>query len=191
MAEMKRGANVSLSREIPNLRGLVLGATWNAGHERVLDDNLVFAALLCDAHGRVRSDRDFVFFNQLTSAELSVQQLEQALGEDNVQIEVDLAAVPADVERIVCVLYINEGPAQRRTLGQLRSCQIRVLNLDGNAELVRSEQLADGFDLETAVALGEVYRHDANGQLEWKFKVLGQGYSKGITGIAADYGLPL
>lgn len=187
MAEMKRGANVSLSREIPNLRGLVLGVVWNAGNERVLDDNLVFAALLCDANGRVRSDKDFVFFNQLTSAELSVQQLEQAMGEDKAQIEVDLAAVPAEIERVVCVLYINEGPAQRRTLGQLRSCQIRVLNLDGNAELVRSEQLANGFDLETAVALGEVYRH----QTEWKFKVLGQGYSKGINGIAADYGLPL
>ena len=36
MAEMKRGANVSLTREIPNLRGLVLGAMWNAGAERLL-----------------------------------------------------------------------------------------------------------------------------------------------------------
>ncbi|WP_460605515.1 TerD family protein [Jatrophihabitans fulvus] len=187
MAEMKRGANVSLTREIPNLRGLVLGATWNAGAERVLDDNLVFAALLCDVHGRVRSDRDFVFFNQLASSDLSVQQLEQAMGEDKVQIEVDLAGVPAEIDRIVCVLYINEGPAQRRTLGQLRSCGIRVLNVDGNAELVRSEELSGAFDLETAVALGEVYRHNE----EWKFKVLGQGYSKGISGIAADYGLPL
>ncbi|WP_200799977.1 TerD family protein [Jatrophihabitans endophyticus] len=188
---MTRGANVSLTREIPNLRGLVLGAKWNAGSERVLDDNLVFAALLCDHSGRVRSDRDFVFFNQIASAELSVQQLEQALGDDNVQIEVDLAAVPGDIERIVCVLYVNEGPAQRRTLGQLRSCAIRVLNLDGNAELVRSEELATGFDRETAVALGEVYRHRASGQDEWKFKVLGQGYSQGIGGIASDYGVPL
>jgi tellurium resistance protein TerD len=187
VAEMKRGANVSLTREIPNLRALVLGATWNAGSERVLDDNLVFAALLCGEDGRVRSDKDFVFFNQIASAELSVQQLEQAMGPDNVQIEVDLGSVPADIDRIVCVLYINEGPAQRRTLGQLRSCVIRVLNLDGNAELVRSEELATAFDLETAVALGEVYRHGA----EWKFKVLGQGYSKGISGIADDYGIVL
>lgn len=187
MAEMKRGANVALTREIPGLTALVVGATWNAGSERALDDNLVFAALLCTEDGKVRSDKDFVFFNQLSSSEMSVQQLERTMGNDNVQIEVDLAAVPPDVDRIVCVLYVNEGPAQRRTLGQLRSCVIRVLNLADNAELVRSEELANAFNLETAVALGEVYRHGA----EWKFKVLGQGYSKGISGIAADYGVPL
>ncbi|MEO9140051.1 MAG: TerD family protein [Jatrophihabitans sp.] len=184
---MKRGANVALTREIPGLRGLVLGAAWNAGSERALDDNLVFAALLCTAHGRVRSDQDFVFFNQMSSSDLSVQQIEQVMGIDNVQIEVDLAGVPAEVDRIVCVLYVNEGPAKRRTLGQLRSCVIRVLNVVDNAELVRSEELATAFSTETAVALGEVYRHEA----DWKFKVLGQGYSKGIAGIAADYGLPL
>ena len=188
MAEMKRGANVALTREIPGLSGLVLGMRWNAGSERVLDENLVFAAILCGADGRARSDQDFVFFNQLASPEQSVHELDQALGGDNEQIEVDLATVPADVDRIVVVLYINDGPAaQRRTLGQLRSCVIRVLNRADNQELVRSEELASAFVSETAVALGEVYRHDTG----WKFKVLGQGYSKGVAGIAADYRIPL
>lgn len=187
MAEMKRGANVALTREIPGLRGVVLGAAWNAGSERALEDNLVFAAMLCDAERQVRSDRDFVFFNQLTSSELSVQQVEQSMAGDNAQIEVDLIAVPADVDRIVFVLYVNEGPAQRRTLGQLRSCAVRVLNLADNAELVRSEELSAGFDAETAVSLGEIYRHGE----DWKFKVLGQGYSAGISAVAKDYGVPL
>lgn len=187
MAEMKRGANVALTREIPGLRGLVLGMSWNAGAERVLDESLVFAAILCGPGGRARSDQDFVFFNQLSSPDQSVQQLERALGGDNEQIEIDLTAVPAEIDRIVVVLYVNEGPAQRRTLGQLRSCVIRVLNAADNHELVRSEELASAFDAETAVALGEVYRHEGG----WKFKVLGQGYTRGVAGIAADYGIPL
>jgi tellurium resistance protein TerD len=187
MAEMKRGANVALTREIPGLSGLVLGISWNAGGERVLDENLVFAAILLDADGHARDDRDFVFFNQLTSPDQSVQQLEQALGGDKEQIEVDLAAVPADIDRIAVVLYINDGPGQRRTLGQLRSCVVRVLNAADNKELVRSEELASAFSTETAVALGEVYRHDDG----WKFRVLGQGYAKGIAGIATDYRIPL
>jgi tellurium resistance protein TerD len=62
-----------------------------------------------------------------------------------------------------------------------------VLNLADNAELVHSEELVAGLQSETALALGEVYRHNT----EWKFKVLGQGYSKGIAGIAEDYGLSL
>lgn len=187
MAEMKRGANVALTREIPGLTGLVLGVTWNAGSERALDDNLVFAAILCGGDGRARTDQDFVFFNQISSPDMSVQQIEHALGGDNEQIEVDLGSVPQGIDRIVVVLYVNDGPARRRTLGQLRSCVVRVLNLADNKELVRSEELAAAFNTETAVALGEVYR---NGH-DWKFKVLGQGYSKGIAGIAVDYGISL
>jgi tellurium resistance protein TerD len=187
MAVMKRGANVALTREIPGLTGVVLGVRWNSGSETVLNDNLVMATILCDADSRALSDEHFVFFNQLASPELSVQQLETALGGDQEQVEIDLAAVPSDVERIVVVLYINDGPAQRRTLGQLRSCELRVLNLADNAELVRSENLAQVLDSETALALGEIYRLGS----DWKFKVLGQGYSKGIAGIAADYGLSL
>jgi tellurium resistance protein TerD len=187
MAQMKRGANVSLTREIPGLTGLVVGVRWNAGSETALADNMTMATILCDSSGRALSNDYFVFFNQLSTPELSVQQLEQVLGGDQEQIEIDLRAVPAKVERIVVVVYVNDGPAQKRTLGQLRSCFVRVLNLADNAELVRSEELIQGVRAETALALGEVYRHNG----EWKFKVLGQGYSKGIAGIAADYGLTL
>ncbi|PZS29559.1 MAG: stress protein [Pseudonocardiales bacterium] len=187
MATMKRGANVALTREIPGLSGVVLGVSWNAGAETALTDNLVFGAILTDANNQALSDEHFVFFNQLASPDLSVRELDEALGGDQEQIEIDLSGVPANVDRIVVVLYVNEGPAQRRTLGQLRGCTVRVLNLADNKELVRSEDLAPALDSETALALGEMYRHDG----EWKFKVLGQGYSKGIAGIAADYGLTL
>jgi tellurium resistance protein TerD len=182
---LPRGANVELTREVPGLAALVVGVQWDAGSETVLADNLVTAALLCDAHNRALSERHFVFFNQLAAPELSVQQLEQVVGEDQDQIEIDLTAVPAPVERIVIVLYVNEGPAQRRTLGQLRHCTVRALNADGNAELVRSEDLAPALSTEPAISLAEVYRHDTG----WKFKVLGQGYASGVAGILADYGL--
>jgi tellurium resistance protein TerD len=187
MAEMKRGANVALTREIPGLTGVVLGVKWNAGAETVLAESLVFAAVLCGADGRARSDGDFVFFNQLQSSDLSVQQLEQALGGDNEQIEVDLRAVPAEIDRVVAVMYVNDAPVQRRTLGQLRSCVVRVLDIANNRELVRSEDLATALATETAITLGELYRNQGG----WKFKVLGQGYAKGLAGIAADYGIPL
>ena len=180
---MKRGANVALTREVPSLTHAVLGISWNAGAERVLDESLVFAAILCNADGKARDDRDFVFFNQLASPEGSVSEAAQ----DGEQIEVDLPNVPADVDRIAAVLYINELIGQRRTLGQLRACVIRVLDGANGKELVRSEDLASAFQAETAVALGELYRHDGG----WKFKVLGQGYATGIAAIAADYGVPL
>ena len=184
-APMKRGANVSLTREIPGLRSVVVGVRWNAGAEAVLDENLVMATILCDADNRALSEQHFVFFNQLASPEMSVQQLQSALGGDKEQVEVDLPAVPADVDRIVVLVYVNEGPGPRRTLGQLRSCEVRVLDAADNRELVRSEELASGLDGETALTLAELYRHAG----EWKFRVLGQGYAGGIGKLAADYGL--
>ena len=50
-----------------------------------------------------------------------------------------------------------------------------------------SSESARAISSETAVTLGEVYRHNG----DWKFKVLGQGYTNGIAGIAADYGLAM
>lgn len=187
MPPMKRGANVALTREIPSLTGVVVGVRWDAGREDVLEASLVMATLLCDRPNHAISGEHLVFFNQLSSPDLSVTQLETALAGDKEQVEVDLGSVPAEVTRIVVAVYINDGPGARRTLGQLRSCTVRVLNRDDNAELVRSEDLAPALSSETALTLGELYRHEGG----WKFKVLGQGYADGITALARDFGLSL
>jgi tellurium resistance protein TerD len=183
---MKRGMNVALTREIPNLTGVALGVRLVAT-EPVLVDNLVVATLLCDASSQVLSDEHVVFFNQLTSPDLSVAQLTQAVGGDTEQLEVDLPQVPDDVHRIVVVAYVNEGTPARRQLGQLREAVVRVLDLKDDTELVRSENLAPVLSTETGLVLAELYRHGA----DWKFKVIGQGYADGIRGIAHDYGIAL
>jgi tellurium resistance protein TerD len=187
MAGMARGANVALTREIPDLRVAVLGVAWEPGVEQGLADNLTLAAILCDASGTATSTEDFVFFNQTVSSDLSVAAIEDTLGGDAEQIEIELPAVPSAVARIVAVLYVNEGSPKRRTLGQLRRCTVRILDGATNAPVVASENLADTFTSETAVVLGEVYRHGEH----WKFKVVGQGYSSGLTGVAQQYGLSL
>lgn len=184
---LKRGQNVELTREIPDLAGVVLGVRWDAGVERALDADLVAAALLCDRRSRVLSDEHVVFFNQLVSPDLSVERLAEATGGDQEQVEVDLAGVPPEVERVVVAVYLNDGVAVRRTLGRLRSCTVRVLDLADGRELVRSEDLAEVLTGETALVLAELYRH-AGG---WKFRVVGQGYEDGLRGIARDYGVPL
>jgi tellurium resistance protein TerD len=187
MPPMRRGANVALTKEIPGLRGIVVGVSWNPGAEPVLEENLVLGTVLSDSHGKAPSAEHFVFFNQLTSPDESVSQVETALAGDKEQVEIDLPDVPADIARIVVVVYLNEGTAQRRTLGQLRDITVVVREAGSNRELVRSENLAPLLRTETALVLGEVYRHGA----DWKFKVVGEGYASGIAGIAADYGLPL
>lgn len=182
---LARGQNVGLTREIPSLSSVVIGVRWDAGAETALDANLVAAVLLCDRRSRVLDDEHFVFFNQLVSPDLSVAQREAAADGDDEQIEVDLHDVPAEIDRVVVALYLNDGAAVRRTLGRLRSCTVRVLDLADGRELVRSEDLAAVLSDETALVLGELYRH-ATG---WKFRVVGQGYRDGLRGIGRDYGV--
>jgi tellurium resistance protein TerD len=184
---MKRGANVALTREIPDLASIVVGVRFAAGAEQVLIDSLVLATILCDEDSKALSDEHFVFFNQLQSPDLSVAQLEQVIGSDTEQVEIDLTAVPDAVDRIVLIAYVNEAIAARRSLGQLKDCTVRVLNLADNAELVKSENLAPALSAETALVLGEVYRHDGH----WKFKVIGLGYADGIKAVARDFGVHL
>lgn len=187
MAAMTRGANVPLTREIPGLRHIVVGVAWNAGAEPVLQDNLVMAAILCDRSNKAISADHFVFFNQLTSPDLSVSQVRTTMAGDQEQVEIDLPDVPPEVSRIAFVLYVNEGIAARRTLGQLRQLGVAVRDATDNRELVRSENLAPVLGAETALVLAELYRHRS----DWKFKVIGEGYTSGIAGVASDYGLPL
>ncbi|GCE76192.1 TerD family protein [Cellulomonas biazotea] len=182
---MTRGSNVALTREIPGLKGVVLGVVL-ASPERVLNDNLVVATLLCDASSQVLSREHVVFFNQLTSPDTAVAQLERARASGDLeQVEVDLRGVPDDVVRIVVVAYINDGLGHRRSLGQLRDARVRVLDLADDTELVTSENLAPALSAETGLVLAELYRHGG----DWKFKVVGQGYADGILGILRDHGL--
>jgi tellurium resistance protein TerD len=185
---LARGANVSLTKENPALTGVVLGLRWDTGADPVLAANLVAAAMLCGADHKVLSDEHFVFFNQLASPDASVAKLEELVGDDAEQIEVELAAVPPEVERIVVVVYLNEGSPARRSLGQLRHCSVRLLDLADNRELARSEDLAPALSAETAVVLGYLYRYKGS---EWRFRVVGQGYSSGLRGVAGDYGVTL
>jgi tellurium resistance protein TerD len=184
---MRRGANVALTKEIPGLKGLVIGVRWYTGAEKELADSLVVAAILCAAGGKVNTGEHFVFFNQLADPGMSVHQLTEVLGEDAEQVEIHFAAVPAEISRIVMVLYINEVRGVRRGLGQLREITVRVLDLADNRELVRSENLTPAMSEAGAMSLGEVYRHSGG----WKFRVVGEGYRTGIAGLAQDYGVPL
>ncbi|WP_370290019.1 TerD family protein [Nocardioides sp.] len=186
-APLPRGANAALTREIPGLKRVTLGVQWDAGNDDVLHGSLVMTTLLCDADSRALSPEHLVFFNQLSSPEESVVQAEQALGGDQEQVIVDLAAVPEEVDRVLVAFYVNDSPGQHRTLGRLRSLRVRAVDADSDSELVRSEDLAAALDREDALTLGELYRH-AGG---WKFKVLGLGYTGGITALARDHGLTL
>ncbi len=185
---LSKGGNVSLTKEAPNLTAVHVGLGWDARTTTGADFDLDASALLTNAEGRVPSDAHFVFFNNLKSPDGSVEHTGDNLtgegeGDDEV-INVDLAAVPAEVDKIVFPVSIYEAETRQQSFGQVRNAFIRVVNqADGN-ELARYD-LTEDASTETAMVFGELYRHGA----EWKFRAIGQGYASGLRGIAQDFGV--
>jgi tellurium resistance protein TerD len=97
---------------------------------------------------------------------------------------VNLAALPAEIDKIVFPVSIYDAASTGQSFGQVRNAFIRVVNQGDNAELARYD-LSEDASTETAMVFGELYRSGA----EWKFRAVGQGYTTGLAGIAQDYGV--
>ncbi|GAU70795.1 putative tellurite resistance protein [Streptomyces sp. NBRC 110611] len=185
---LSKGGNVSLTKEAPGLAAVTIGLGWDVRTTTGVDYDLDASALLCTEAGKVVSDQHFVFYNNLTSPDGSVQHAGDNLtgeGEgDDESINVNLSTVPAQVAKIVFPVSIHDAQARGQVFGQVRNAFIRVVNQSDGAELARYD-LSEDASTETAMVFGELYRHDA----EWKFRAVGQGYASGLAGVAADYGV--
>ncbi|GCD21780.1 TerD family protein [Cellulomonas sp. H30R-01] len=185
---LTKGGNVSLTKAAPGLTAVVVGLGWDLRTTTGDDFDLDASAIVVGADGKVLSDKHFVFFNNLTSADGSVQHLGDNLtgeGEgDDEQLKVNLAGVPAEADKIVFPVSIYDADNRRQTFGQVRNAFIRVVNQADNSELARYD-LSEDASTETAMVFGELYR---NGE-EWKFRAVGQGYASGLAGIARDFGV--
>ncbi|MGW3627678.1 TerD family protein [Streptomyces sp. NPDC000880] len=185
---LSKGGNVSLTKAAPNLTAVTVGLGWDVRTTTGTDFDLDASALLTNAEGKVATDGNFVFFNNLKSADGSVEHTGDNLtgeGEgDDEQIKVHLASVPADVEKIVFPVSIYEAESRQQSFGQVRNAFIRVVNQADNNELARYD-LSEDASTETAMVFGELYRNGA----EWKFRAIGQGYASGLRGIAQDFGV--
>ncbi|MGV4984654.1 TerD family protein [Streptomyces sp. NPDC001709] len=185
---LSKGGNVSLTKEAPGLTAVLVGLGWDARTTTGSDFDLDASALLLNNSGKVASDQHFVFFNNLKSPEGSVEHTGDNLtgegeGDDEV-IKVNLAGVPADIEKIVFPVSIYDADNRQQSFGQVRNAYIRVVNQAGGQEIARYD-LSEDASTETAMVFGELYRHGP----EWKFRAIGQGYASGLRGIAQDFGV--
>jgi tellurium resistance protein TerD len=185
---LSKGGNVSLTKEAPGLQAVLVGLGWDVRTTTGADFDLDASALMIGSTGKILSDQHFIFFNNLTSPDGSVEHTGDNLtgegeGDDEV-IKVNLAAVPAEVDKIVVTVSIYDADARQQSFGQVRNAFIRVVNQADNREITRYD-LSEDASTETAMIFGELYRNNA----EWKFRAVGQGYSSGLRGIAQDFGV--
>lgn len=185
---LTKGGNISLSKTDPTLKNLIVGLGWDARPTDGSDFDLDASAFMIKEDGKVRSDNDFIFYNQTKSACGSVEHTgdnRTGAGDgDDESLVVLLDKVPADIQRIVFVVTIHEAETRKQNFGQVSHAFVRVVNKDSNSEVARYD-LSEDASIETAMIFGEIYKHGA----EWKFKAVGQGYAGGLAALARQYGI--
>lgn len=185
---LTKGGNISLSKTDPTLKNIIIGLGWDARPTDGQDFDLDASAFLLKEDGKVRSDTDFIFYNQLRSACGSIEHTGDNLtgdgdGDDESLI-LKLDMIPYVVQRIVFTVTIHDADKRKQNFGQVSNATIRVVNQDTGIEVIRYD-LSEDASTETAMVFGEVYRHNN----EWKFKAVGQGYAGGLAALAAQYGI--
>ena len=188
---LAKGQKVDLTKTHPGLKEVLIGLGWDTNkYDGGSEFDLDSAAFLLGASGKVTSDGDFVFYNNLKHASGSVEHLGDNLtgaGEgDDEQMKIDLSKVPADIQKIDFTVTIHEADTRKQNFGQVENAFIRVVNAATNEELIRYD-LGEDFSIETAVVVGELYRHGG----EWKFQAIGSGFSGGLAALGRNFGVNL
>ncbi len=185
---LSKGGNLSLSKTDPTLTKLLIGLGWDERATSGQDFDLDASAFLLTALGKVRGDHDFIFYNQLKSADGSVEHTgdnRTGLGDgDDEVIKVDLTRIAPEIDKIAITVTIHDAALRGQNFGQVSNAFIRVVNEQTGAEVVRFD-LAEDYSIETAMVFGEVYRYNG----EWKFRAVGQGYGGGLAAMCAQYGI--
>lgn len=185
LQKVTKGQKVSLEK---TMKMALVGLGWGAKFD------LDVSAFLVGANGLCTTEKDFVFYGNLTDSSGAVFSKGDERGDnvdeddegDQEQIVIDFSKIPAYVEKIIIVVTIyDRGP----TFGQVHNAYVRVAKIknadDEVGETVIEYDLEEEFSSETAVLAAEIFRSGS----EWKFGAVGQGFEGGLAAVCANYGI--
>ena len=186
---LSKGQKVSLTKGNPGLKSIMVGLGWDVNaFDTGADFDLDASVFLCGANGKCPTEKEFIFYGNLKHPSESVEHMGDNLtggGEgDGEQIMIDLTKVPANIEKIAFTVTIYEADARRQNFGQVSNAFIRIVDQSNGQELIRYD-LGEDFSIETAVVVGELYKHNG----EWKFNAIGSGFQGGLAALCGHYGI--
>lgn len=182
---LSKGARINLSKETPGLKKIMVGLGWDmAKYLGSQDADLDASVFLVDKYGKTKAD-GFIFYNNLRGPnDCVIHQGDNRTGEgegDDEQIYIDLDLIPSDIEKIAITVTID---TKNINFGMVENSFCRLVNTETDKEVIHFN-LTEDFTVETAIVVGEVYRHNG----EWKFTAVGQGFTGGLLALCKNYGL--
>ena len=189
---LKKGQKVDLTKSNPGLKKITVGLGWDVNRYDGPEFDLDASAFLLAGNGRVSSDGDFVFYNNLSGRDGAVVHMGDNLtggsdGDDE-QIRIDFTKLPPKRKKIAICVTIYDADLRRQNFGQVSNAYIKVSRLasedDEVGETVLRFDLEEEFSIETALVVAEIY--NKNG--EWKFNAVAAGYQGGLAAICRSFG---
>ena len=186
---LSKGQKVDLTKGNPGLKRIMVGLGWYVNaFDSGADFDLDAAAFMVGANGKCPTEQEFIYYHNLTHPSEALKHMGDNLtgeGEgDDEQIEVDLDKIPANIEKVAFTVTIYDADTRRQNFGQVSNAFIRIVDETTNTELIRYD-LGEDFSIETAVVVGELYRHNG----EWKFNAIGSGFQGGLAALCGHYGI--
>lgn len=184
---LSKGGRIDLNKEAPGLTQVAFGLGWDANNSNTgAEYDLDASVFMLDASGKIPQDQYFVFYNNLTSIDGSVEHTgDNRTGEgegDDETIHVNLAKMDASITELVFVVTIHDAHVHNQNFGQIRNAFIRLYDQTTNNEIARYD-LEEDFSTETALEFGRLYRKSGS----WRFKAVGTGYNAGLQGFVDQF----
>lgn len=186
---LTKGQKVDLTKGNPGLKKIMVGLGWDVNaFDSGADFDLDASAFLLGEDGKCPTEKEFIFYGNLTHESGAVQHMGDNLtgeGEgDDEQILVDLSLISANIAKVAFTVTIYDSDARGQNFGQVSNSFIRIVDESTGQELIRYD-LGEDFSIETAVVVGELYRHNG----EWKFNAIGSGFQGGLAALCGHYGI--
>jgi tellurium resistance protein TerD len=186
---LSKGQKVDLTKTNLGLTHVVIGIGWDINkYDGGNDFDLDSSVFLLGESGKVSNETDFVFYNNPQGANGAVvhtgDNRSGAGDDDDEQVKINLTGVPANIQRIAFTITIHDAERRNQNFGQVSNSYVRIFNETSGEELIRYD-LGEDFSIETAIVVGEMYRHNG----EWKFNAIGSGYQGGLAALATEFGL--
>lgn len=183
-----KGENINLSKEIPNLKSVIVEICWNLDDEHQKGKfDLDVGAFLLKNDGKVRNDLDFIFYNCLKENENDCvihqwKDIKKIV--DREVFKVDFAKIPEEIFKIPFTLTIYKGEKRDQNFKHLTKALIRIINAENGKEIA-NYVIQEKVDAIVSMIFAELYCHNG----DWKFKAIGQGFTKGMSTLEEHFGV--
>lgn len=185
---LQKGQRVDLTKG-STLKKVRIGLGWKTQEFSGVDFDLDASAFVINAQKRVLPETNFVFYNNLESADGSVVHTgDNRVGgtDDSIEEEiiVDFTKIGPAVERIAVAVTIFDAENRNQFFGQVTNAFVSLTDDETGQEILRFN-LEEDYSTLTAVSFCELYRSGN----DWKFNAVGAGFDGGLADLCKHYGL--